>query len=153
MTQAILGYGVEAVFALPVAVAGTPFGALDLYRRSSGPLDDHSMTGGMWAAGLAALPLLDLICDADGQKPSEGQDSWEQLASLERVEVCQVTGMIVAAFIASPADALVKLRAHAVSHSSTASDVAYQIVNRRLVPSRDGWQASGGDSESPTGGS
>ena len=87
---------------------------------------------------MAALPLLDLISDADGQKPSEGLDSWEQVASLERVEVCQATGMIDAAFIASPADVLVKLRAHAVSHSSTASDVDYQIVNRHLAPSRDG---------------
>jgi hypothetical protein len=61
LAQAILGHGIRAVYALPVAVASTTIGALDLFRRSSGPLDEAAMTGGLWAAGLAALPLLDLM--------------------------------------------------------------------------------------------
>jgi len=145
LTQALLGHGIHAIFALPVAVASTSVGALDLYRRSSGPLDSDAMTAGTWAAGLAALPLLDLMTsDTDWQKAADGQGSWDQLASLERVEVYQATGMIVAALDVTPADALVRLRAHAISHSLTASDVAYQILNRRLVLERDDGHDTGG---------
>lgn len=151
LTQAILAHGVQAMFAMPVAVANTSVGALDLYRHGSGPLDDVTLTGGMWAAGLAALPLLDLMTsDTDWQRAAEGQGSWEQLASLERVEVYQATGMIIAALDISPADALVRLRAHAISHSLTASEVAYQILNRRLVLDSDDWHETGGDHEGPT---
>jgi len=148
LTQAVLGHGIRALFALPVSVASTPIGALDLYRRSSGPLEGAAMTGGVWAAGLAALPLLDLMTsDTDWQRAAEGQGSWEQLASLERVEVYQATGMIVAALDVTPADALVRLRAHAIARSATASEVAYQILDRRLVLDRDVWNETGGDAE------
>ena len=148
LTQAILGHGIRAVFALPVAVASTTVGALDLYRRSHGPLEGVDMTGSMWAAGLAALPLLDLMtADTDWQRAAEGQGSWEQLASLERVEVYQATGMIVAALQVTPADALVRLRAHAISRSLTASDVAYRILDRRLLVDQDDWHDTGGDQE------
>lgn len=140
LTQAMLEHGVHAIFALPVAVATTPLGALDLFRHSSGPLDELAMSGGVWAAGLAALPLLDLMAsDADWSKAADGQGGWEQLASLERVEVYQATGMIVAALEVTPADALVRLRAHAVARNLTASDVAYQILDRRLVLAEDDW--------------
>ena len=145
LTQALLGHGIHAIFALPVAVASTPIGALDLYRCSSGSLEGPAMTGGVWAAGLAALPLLDLMTsDTDWKKAAEGEGSWEQLASLERVEVYQATGMIVAALDVTPADALVRLRAHAVARSLTASDVAYQLLDRRLVLDKDVWYETGG---------
>ena len=148
LTQAVLGHGIQAVFALPVTVASTPVGALDLYRRSSGPLGEDAMTGGMWAAGLAALPLLDLMTsDTDWQRVAEGRGSWDQLESLERVEVYQATGMIIGALDVSPADALVRLRAHAISRSLTASEVAYQILDRRLVLDKDDWRETGGAHE------
>ena len=151
LAQAILGHGIRAVFALPVTVAGTAVGALDLYRRNSGPLDDAAMSGGVWAAGLAALPLLDLMTsDTDWQKAAEGQGSWDQLASLERAEVYQATGMIIAALEVTPADALVRLRAHAILRGLTASDVAYQILDRRLVLDRDNWYDAGSDHEGAT---
>jgi hypothetical protein len=150
LTQAILDHGVQAIFALPVAVASTPIGALDLYRRTSGPLDGAAMDGGLWAAGLAALPLLDLMTsDDDWQQAADGQGGWDQLASLDRVEVYQATGMIVAALDITAADALVRLRAHAISRSLTASEVAYRILDRRLVLGPDDWRD--GDGGAPEG--
>lgn len=146
LTQAILGHGIHAVFALPVSIASTPIGALDLYRRSSGRLDDAAMTGGRFAARLAALPLLDLMtADTDWQSAAEGRGSWEQIESLERVEVYQATGMIIAALDVSPADALVRLRAHAISRGLTASVVAFQILERRLVLEKDDWHEADGN--------
>lgn len=146
LTESLLDHGVRAIFALPVSAASTPIGALDLYRRRRGPLDDLAMTGGVWAAGLAALPLLDLMSsNTDWDKAADGQGSWDQLESLERVEVYQATGMILAALDISPADALVRLRAHAISRSLTASQVAYRILDRRLVLGPDEWHDIGGD--------
>ncbi|GAC1610908.1 MAG: GAF domain-containing protein [Mycobacteriales bacterium] len=151
LTEAMLGHGIKAVFALPVTIASTPIGALDLFRRSSGAFDGEAMRGGVWAAGLAALPLLDLMtADTDWQKAADGLGSWEQLASLERVEVYQATGMIVAALQVTPADALVRLRAHAVAHSLTASQVAYQILDRRLILDDDDWHEIGDDQRGAT---
>ena len=148
LAQAMLGHGIHAVFALPVTVASTPLGALDLFRHRSGPLDGEAITAGVWAAGLAALPLLDLMtADTDWQKAADGQGCWEQLASLERVEVYQATGMIVAALEVTPADALVRLRAHAISRSLTASQVAYRILDRRLVLDEDDWYETSDDED------
>ncbi|WP_200942001.1 GAF domain-containing protein [Angustibacter sp. Root456] len=46
LTQAVLDHGVHAMFALPIAVASTSIGALDLYRRAKGALDDGELSGG-----------------------------------------------------------------------------------------------------------
>lgn len=135
LSEAVLGHGIRAVYALPVTVASAPIGALDLYRHSSGPLDGQTLIGGLWAARLAAVPLLDLMsADVDWQAAADEEDGWEQLASLERVEVYQATGVLIDAFGVTAADALALLRAHAISAGLTASAVAYRILDRRLVP-------------------
>ena len=134
LSQAVLAHGIRALYALPVSVASTPIGALDLYRLRSGPLDGAALTGGLWAAGLASLPLLDLMnADLDWQSAGAGHDGFEQLASLERVEVYQATGMIVAAFDVNAADAVALLRGHAVAHDLTASEAAYRVLDRRIL--------------------
>jgi hypothetical protein len=141
LSEALLAEGIRAVYALPVAFAQKSVGALDLYRHTSGPLDEPVLTGGLWAARLAALPLLDLMgSDADWESRSQNTDNWDELASLERVEVYQATGMIVAALGVTAADALVRLRAYAIAHALTASDVAYRIVRRQMVIT-DEWAA------------
>jgi AmiR/NasT family two-component response regulator len=58
--------------------------------------------------------------------------AWDQLASLARVEVYQATGMVMAQLGVGPAEALVRLRAHAFVHGLTASEVAWSIVGRQL---------------------
>lgn len=134
LAEAVLSHGIRAIYALPVKVASTPIGALDLYRHRRGPLDGSDLTGGLWAAGLASLPLLDLMtADVDWQSAADGDDGFEQLASLERVEVYQATGMIIAALNVTAADAVALLRAHAVAHDLTASDAAYRILDGRIV--------------------
>jgi hypothetical protein len=136
---ALLDAGVCAVFALPVAVAHDHVGALDLFRRRSGPLSAEGLAGGVLAAELAALPLLDLMtADVDWDGEAQSEDGWDQLASLERVEVYQATGMIIEALGVGPADAMVRLRAHAFAHAMTASDVAWGVVERRISLDTDG---------------
>ncbi|MCC8928030.1 GAF and ANTAR domain-containing protein [Rhodococcus sp. BGS-1C] len=143
-TPAVLDEGVQAVFALPTAIAAVHVGVLDLYRASPGPLSETVLNAGMWAAELAALPLLDLMTsDLDWNAASEGGDGWEQLASLERVEVYQATGMIIGQLDIGPVEALARLRAHAYLAGQTASEVAWDIVERRLVLTPDDHPAAG----------
>ena len=128
-SQAALDSGVHAVFALPVALAQAPIGALDLFRNEAGPLSEIGLEGGLWAAELAALPFLELMTEV---RSTEDGDGWDQLASLERVEVYQATGMIIGHLDVDAAEALVRLRAYAFSQGLTASEAAWAIVERRV---------------------
>jgi hypothetical protein len=134
---AVLGEGVRAVHALPVALSQTCVGSLDLFTVAPGQLTGVDLTGGLIAAQLAALPLLDLMhADQDWAAIAQG-DPWSELASLERVEVYQATGMIMSRLDVEPAEALVRLRAHAFAQGMTASEVAWAIVRREMVLERD----------------
>jgi hypothetical protein len=131
--RAMLDSGVRAVFALPVVIADSPVGALDLFSSRPGPLSVGGLDGGLWAAELASLPLLDLMtADVDWEAAGEGGDGWEQLASLERVEVYQATGMIIGRLDVDAVEALVRLRAYAFARGLTASEAAWAIVERRV---------------------
>ena len=138
-TGAVLEAGISSVFALPVRLSAQPVGALDLFRVERGPLPDATLAGGLLAAELAALPLLELLV---GSQDSGGQtdDGWVQLASLERLEVYQATGMIMAALDVDAAEALVRLRARAFATGTTAGQVAWSIVERRVSLDSPDWQ-------------
>ncbi len=142
-TDAVLQAGIAAVFALPVTLTSQRVGALDLYRSRPGPLDDQALTGGLLAAELAALPLLDLLAARRDDVGRGEQDGWTQLASLDRVEVYQATGMLVGALDVDPAEALVRLRAHAFARGMTAAELAWEIVERRLPLDTPDWQDLG----------
>ena len=134
LTEQVLAHGIRSMYALPVTVAGMPIGALDLYRHRSGTLHGTALTGGLWAAGLASLPLLDLMnADVDWQAAGDGTEIFDQLASLERVEVYQATGMIIAEFDVDAADAVARLRGHAISHDLTASAAAFRVLDHRIL--------------------
>lgn len=131
--------GVQAVFAVPVAAAGAWIGALDLFRNTRGPLSPAGLSGGRWAAELATLPVLDLMTTQLDLTPADqGVDGWVQLGSLQRVEVYQATGMIMGQLGVGNMEALVRLRAHAASHDRTPSEVAWDVIERRLTFAADG---------------
>jgi hypothetical protein len=148
LTGAFLEQGVRAVYALPIAISSAWIGALDLYRHSSGPLSEPALSGGKWAARLAARPLLDLMtADVDWKDAGERETGWDQLASLDRVEVYQATGVLIAALDVTPTEALVRLRAYAIGHSMPVSQVAYALLDKRLRATTDGnwtWDAGQG---------
>lgn len=125
--------GVRAIYALPVSAATAPIGVLDLFRSTPGLLSEREMSGGLLAAKLATLPLLDLLGGRQDRGRGSDDDVVSELAALERVEVYQATGMLMGQLGCGPTDALVRLRAHAFSVGLTASEVAWLIVERRLV--------------------
>jgi GAF domain-containing protein len=132
-TQALLGEHVAAVFAAPVLIAASPVGALDLFRHERGPLSERTLEGFAHAADLAAFPLLDLIAsDLHWESGGDGRqgEGWEQLSSLERVEVYQATGMIMDQLDIGVDEALVRLRAGAFARGRTASELAWAVITR-----------------------
>ena len=130
---AMLDLQIRGVYAMPVVVAGEYVGALDLFCAQPGRLDHEQFSGAVVAAELAGVPLLDLLGD-DLQAAVADPDSkaWAELHTLSRAEVSQATGMLVAQLEVEPAEALVRLRAHAYSTGRSATDVARDILERRL---------------------
>ncbi|GAA2166048.1 ANTAR domain-containing protein [Pedococcus bigeumensis] len=134
---AALDEGIRAVFALPIMITSACVGALDLFRARPGPLTADHLAGGMLAAELATMPLLDLIASTHDDEEHELDGGHDDLADLDRIEVYQATGMLIAQLDVNPAEALVRLRAHAIATGQTASEVAWAIVERRLELERD----------------
>jgi ANTAR domain/GAF domain len=131
--SAMLGHQIRGVFAMPVVVAGEYLGALDLFRAAPGVWALEELAGALSAAELAELPLLDLI-GADLRAAVENPDSnaWAELNVLSRAEVSQATGMLMVQLGVSVTQALARLRAHAYATDRSASDVARDILDRRL---------------------
>ncbi len=130
---AMLAHQIRGISAMPVVVAGEYVGALDLFREQPGRLDGEQLAGAIAAAELAGIPLLDLL-DADLQAAASDPDSnaWAELNALSRAEVSQATGMLVAQLGIDPAEALVRLRAHAYAAGRSVTDVARDILDHRL---------------------
>jgi hypothetical protein len=71
--------------------------------------------------------------DWEAESVAQGSDGWSELASLQRVEVYQATGMLIGQLDIDATEALARLRAYAFAVGRTASEVAWDIVERRLV--------------------
>jgi GAF domain-containing protein len=130
---ALLSHQIRGVFAMPVLVAGEHVGALDLFRAEPGRLEEEHFAGAIVAAELAGVPLLDVMNDdllAAVNDPES--NAWTELRALSRAEVSQATGMLVAQLGVEPAEALVRLRAHAYATGRSSTDVARDILDRRL---------------------
>jgi hypothetical protein len=143
-TPSVVDAGVRAVFALPVLVATDSVGALDLFRHTAGPLSEDTLSGGLLAARLASLPVQDLITEiavraSHGTAEDAEEDPWNQLESLERVEIYQATGFLIAQLDgAPPSEAVLRLRGRAFATGQT----AWEILDGRLRIGDDGdWHA------------
>ena len=135
---AMLSHHIRGVFAMPVLVAGEHLGALDFFRAQPGHLESEYFAGGIVAAELAGVPMLDLL-DADllAAVNDPSSNAWTELHDLSRAEVSQATGALVAQLGVEPAEALVRLRAHAYATGRSSTDVARDILERRLTLEAD----------------
>lgn len=117
--------GVRAVFALPLQMGTINLGVLDLYRRESGSLGGVQLREAVAAADTAAMMLLGLRTDPGDAMPWDA--SWSN-----RMEIHQATGIVVAQLRISATDAFARLRAHAFVEQRLLTDVAADVVARRL---------------------
>lgn len=152
---AVLDDGIRGVFAFPVMLTSACVGALDLFRARPGPLDRDQLAGARLAAELASRPLLDLIAEearnADPDALGDAGAGSAHDAEMDRIEVYQATGMLIAQLDVGADEALVRLRAHAIATGQTASEVASAIVERRLVLDRDDRDGGQADREGASG--
>jgi hypothetical protein len=118
--------GVGAVFAFPLQLGALRLGVLHLYRTERGELDEAGFRESVTLADRLTHALL-------GMWGTERSDSTEpDPAALSRAAVHQATGMLVAQLGVGIDEAFARLRAHAFAEGRSLTEVADDIVARRL---------------------
>jgi hypothetical protein len=120
--------GVRALFGFPMRVGTVRMGAINLYRDTPGPLTEDQHADGLVMAGLAAHWVLDVQADAPSGSLAE---ELEQGADL-RIIVHNAAGIVSIQLEVTITEALIRLRAYAFSHDRSLTDVAEDVVARRL---------------------
>jgi hypothetical protein len=138
--------GAAAIFAFPLRIGAIRAGVLGLYRERPGSLSAFQLGDALVFADTATLLLLDGSPDQAVGAPAAGAGLAGQPADLvlRRAEIDQATGMLTEQLGTGIADAFVRLRAYAYVNDLRLTDVARDIVARRLrlrpdpEPSQDG---------------
>jgi ANTAR domain/GAF domain len=125
---AALDAGVHAIFAFPLRVGAVRIGVLDLYRDTPGHLSTVELADAVAFADAATVLLLYL---QDHPGP-DGEPTALTGPIDSRAEVHQATGMITVQLGVSLTEALLRLRAHAYDSGQSVTDVAADVVSRRL---------------------
>lgn len=120
--------GVCAVFAIPLQVGAARFGAVDLYRRTPGPLAE----GGMTALTTIAEVVTAIVIGNQVHDPTRTEDELLVDLSERRAVVHQAAGMISVQLDVSLEEALLALRARAFADGRGIVTVASEVVARTL---------------------
>lgn len=121
---------VGALFAVPFQWGTINLGVLDLYRTVPGSLSDAQLRDAVGAADMAALMFL-------GVRTDPGDGVWLDHSVHGRAEIHQATGMVLAQLGVSATDALARMRGYAFVEQRLLSDVAHDVVARRLRFTQD----------------
>ena len=130
--------GAAAIFAFPLQVGAIRTGVMGLYRARTGPLSTFQLGDALLFADTATLLLLDAqdqtasgVAESAG---STGSGPGGQTAELtrHRAEIDQATGMLTEQLGVGIAEAFIRLRAYAYAHDRRLSELARDIVARRL---------------------
>jgi len=127
--------GAAAIFAFPLQLGAIRTGVMSLYRVRSGPLSAFQLGDALIFADTATMLLLDAQAQAaDGAAGPPGAGPGGQPADLtrHRAEIDQATGMLTEQLGVGIAEAFIRLRAYAYAHDRGLSDLARDIVARRL---------------------
>jgi len=120
--------GVRAVFGFPLQVGSVRLGALNLCRDRPGPLSDGQHADALVMAGIAAQAVLVLQA---GALPEELASELEAGSDFHYV-VHRAAGMVAAQLEVSVGQALVRLRAYAFGNERPLTEVAKDVVARKL---------------------
>ena len=128
-----LAGGARAVFGYPVRIGTVRIGALNLYRDRPGRLGDDQHADAIVMADVAARAIL----AAQAAAPPDGL-AIELQSDAEHWDVVHQAAGIVSVQLDLPvADALVRLRAHAFRTDRPITEIAREVVGRRLELERD----------------
>ena len=127
-TPPVLRAGVRALFGFPLRIGTVRLGALNLYRDRPGPLSGQQHADALALASMAARWVLDVQAAASsGAVPSQLETDADF-----RFVVHNAAGMISVQQGITVTDALIRLRAYAFSHDRLLTDVAQDVVGRKL---------------------
>jgi hypothetical protein len=132
--------GAAAIFAFPLQVGAIRAGVMGLYRERPGSLSAFQLGDALVFADTATLLLLDAQGQTEGEAAAgSGPGGQPPDLALHRAEIDQATGMLTEQLGVGIAEAFIRLRAYAYAHDRGLSDLARDIVTRRLrlSPDRD----------------
>jgi hypothetical protein len=120
--------GVRAVFAFPLQIGAARLGILDVFRAETGMLTPDELVLALTFAEVAVTTLL------DGQDHTEADHphGWPDDPLGSRSELFQAQGMVMVQLSTTLADAMARIRAYAYANDQRLSDVAGDIVTRKL---------------------
>ncbi|MER6025232.1 GAF and ANTAR domain-containing protein [Streptomyces sp. NPDC001851] len=127
--------GVRAVFSLPLGVGGAAIGTLDLYSESTGGLTERDMRTALWVRDAVTYALVSLQTAGHQGAEEDTEDevaSWVAASEADHTEVYQAVGMVMVQLDLDPEQALDRLRARAYVDGRTVSQVAREVLARRL---------------------
>jgi GAF domain-containing protein len=127
-TSPAVEVGARAVFGFPLRVGAIRIGALNLYRDRPGPLDDDQHADALVLAGVAARSVL--VMQAGGRPWTLGVEL--ESGSDFRFVVHQASGMVSVQLQVGVGEALVRLRAYSFADDRPLTEVAADVVARRL---------------------
>jgi hypothetical protein len=135
----------RGMYVFPLRGGPISVGVLDFYRDQPGEFRGPELARALQASTAAFWAVLDTYpgvrLDPTGAPRTEGPsgpgaevnvEGWLADVPLERVEVYQATGMVIAQLDVTPDAALATLRAHAFVHDRPIDAVARDVVARRL---------------------
>ena len=127
----------RGMYVFPLLGGPISIGVLDFYRDQPGDLAPEHLARARRAAQAAFWTVLGsrpaARLDPSGSPdPDDDLDDWPSDLPLERREVYQATGMVIAQLDLPPDAALATLRAHAFVHDMPIDAVAREVVARRL---------------------
>ena len=120
--------GVRAIFGFPLQVGAVRLGALNLYCDRPGPLTDEQHADALVVSDIAAQALLVMQANAP---PGQIAAELEANADFQYV-VHQASGMVAAQLDVSVGQALIRLRAYAFGNDRPLTEVAQDVVARKL---------------------
>lgn len=123
-----LAAGVRAVFGYPLRVGSVRLGALNLYRGWASPLTDSQHADALVLADVAARWVL----EAQAGAPPDVVAAELEIGADFHFAVHNAAGMVSAQLGISIAEALIRLRAFAFTSDLLLTDVAKEIIARRL---------------------
>ncbi|MDN3028992.1 ANTAR domain-containing protein [Streptomyces sp. S.PB5] len=123
----LLALGVRAVFAYPLALGTVRLGVLTGHRTTAGALSGEQDADARALAQRLTLMLLDRAAS-----PHDPTVWLTETSHLHRAEVHQATGMVAKQLDVSPAEALVRIRAHSFHTGRPLLETARAILAREL---------------------
>jgi hypothetical protein len=124
--------GAAAIFTFPLQIGAIRPGVLSLYRKHPGPLSMDGLGDALVFADTATLLLLDGQDQNAGAGARAGPAGQPEELALHRAEIDQAAGMLTEQLETDIEEAFARLRAYAYAHDQRITEVARDIVARRL---------------------